>query len=232
MKLVVEKEIFIAMPYLNIGAVVFAGIDNAADISGFMDSEYTSIMETVRAKFQGAELADYPVIRKWRDVYKGFGEKKARSSVEALIKRVKNGNSLYRINPLVDIYNLASLKFELPCGGEDIDSMDGDLALVFAGGDEEFIPLGGGGIENPNKGEIIYKTGNTVTCRNFNYRESEITKLTAGTKAAIIIFEDISEDKENLKPAMEWIKNKALGLLGAEVVAEAILDGDNLEFGW
>ena len=51
----------------------------------------------------------------------------ARSSIEALLKRVNNSNHIGTINPLVDIYNSISLKYALPCGGEDIDKFVGDI---------------------------------------------------------------------------------------------------------
>ena len=222
MELKVNKEIFNQTPDLNIGVLFLEGIDNTVDISGYVKSEYAKIAETTRVKFDGVELAEYHVIKKWREIYKSFGEKKARSSIESLIRRVVNGKDIYNINPLVDIYNLASLKFEMPCGGEDTDVMTADLELTFADGNEIFIPLGETVTENPNPGEIIYKFGDTVVCRNFNYRESDVTKLTENTKNAIIVFEDISGNAENLKSALTWTGEKATELLGAKVAFQIL----------
>jgi len=223
MELTVDKEIFKRAPELNIGVLVIAGMDNSADIGGFVKKEYSIIEEKVRSKFDGIELSEYPVVKIWREIYKGFGEKKARSSLESLIRRVAGGKGIYSINPLVDIYNLASLKFELPCGGEDTDAMTSDLTLTFADGSESFTPLGEAVIERPNEGEIVYKFGDTVVCRNFNYRESDITKLTDKTKNAIIIFEDAVGDIENLQEALNWVGDKAVSLLGAESVSSSII---------
>ena len=161
------------------------------------------------------ELAEYPVVRNWRNIYKDFGEKKARSSIEALIRRIVNGNDLPNINPLVDLYNVASLKFELPCGGEDLDNMPGDLELTFAQGNEEFISLGETEVENPNPGEVVYKSKDMIVCRNLNYRESDITKLTNETTNAIIVFEYINDNNtEELQKALDFMSelvNKYLG---------------------
>ena len=224
MKLVVNKEIFSRYKPLKIVAMILDGINNNADINDFFNAEYTAIENDVKVKFEDVELSAHPVVGRWREIYKSFGEKEARSSIEALIKRVKNGKGLYKINPLVDLYNLASLKFELPAGGENIDAIGADLELTLAIGDEEFLPLGGGACENPNAGEIVYKFGKTVVCRNFNYRESDITKLTFDTKRAIIVFEDVLGDDENLNRTMEWLGDKAGRFLGARVAKTAILD--------
>jgi DNA/RNA-binding domain of Phe-tRNA-synthetase-like protein len=82
-------------------------------------------------------LSENPVIREWREAYQKFKTKKgARSSIEALLSRVKKGNALGTINPLVDIYNAISLRFGLPCGGEDIDTFAGTVRLTTATGTE------------------------------------------------------------------------------------------------
>ncbi|MCL2338526.1 MAG: phenylalanine--tRNA ligase beta subunit-related protein [Proteobacteria bacterium] len=229
MKIIINKDIFSKYAPLKIAVLVLEKINNKADIDAFFNSEFAMIEESVKNKFDGVELAGYPVIGRWRDIYKSFGEKDARSSIEALIKRVKNGKGLYRINPLVDIYNLCSLKFELPAGGEDIDAMTSDMELTFANGGEKFLPLGATAIENPNAGEVVYKFGDTVVCRNFNYRESDVTKLTNDTTRAVIVFEDALGNDETLRAAMNWIGDKAISLLGATVVKSAILTEDENE---
>lgn len=221
MNLKISKEIFKKVPSLRIGVLVLENINNKADTSKFFESEFSKIERAKVAKFDGMELAEYPLIRAWRDIYRGFGEKKARSSIEALIRRVVGGKGLYRINALVDIYNLASLNFELPCGGEDLDTMLDVLELTVANGTEEFLPLGATVAENPNMGEIIYKSGDIVVCRNFNYRESDITKLTTETKRAIIVFEDVTGG--DLDAAMEWLAVRATNMLDARVVKREIL---------
>jgi len=224
MKLTVNKEIFSKFAPLKIGVLVLENINNKVNINAVFDTEFAVIEENTKAKFEGIELAAYPIISCWREIYKSFGEKSARSSIEALIKRVKNDKGLYKINPLVDLYNLASLKFELPAGGENIDAIASDMELTFANGDEEFLPLGATAIEHPNAGEIVYKFGRIVVCRNFNYRESEITKLTEDTVRAVIVFEDVLGDDENLSAALDWTSNKVSSLLGAKAVKAVILN--------
>ena len=56
-------------------------------------------------KFVKVEVfTDNPVIREWRDAFYKFRTKKgARCSLEALLKRVKNGGELRCFSPLVDI---------------------------------------------------------------------------------------------------------------------------------
>ncbi|MFH1056851.1 MAG: phenylalanine--tRNA ligase beta subunit-related protein, partial [Candidatus Micrarchaeota archaeon] len=66
-------------------------------------------------------LAENPSIAAWRKMYRAFGEDptKRKPSAEALAKRVSNGESLPRVNGIVDCYNLVSLRNLLPIGGHD-----------------------------------------------------------------------------------------------------------------
>ena len=57
-------------------------------------------------------------------------KKGARASIEALLKRVSQGKTFDPINPLVDIYNSVSLEYAVPCGGEDLDQIAGQMHLA------------------------------------------------------------------------------------------------------
>lgn len=103
--------------------------------------------------------------------------------------------SLGIINPLVDIYNSISLKYALPCGGEDIDTFVGDIRLTKAVGDESFITLGTDKSEPPYEGEIVYKDDEGAICRCWNWRESVRTMLTEDTKNAFLCIELVDENR-------------------------------------
>ena len=143
------------------------------------------------------EFSSNEVIKVWRDAFKKFKTKKgARSSIEALLKMVSTGKGLGTINPLVDIYNSISLKYAMPCGGEDMDKFIGDIRLTKATGDESFITLGSDKSEPPYEGEIVYKDDEGAICRCWNWRESVRTMLTEDTKNAFLCIELVDEKRE------------------------------------
>lgn len=145
---------------------------------------------------QNEEFSSNEVIKVWRDAFKKFKTKKgARSSIEALLKRVSTGKKLGTINPLVDIYNSISLKYALPCGGEDIDAFVGDIRLTQAIGNESFVTLGTDKNEPPFEGEIVYKDDEGAICRCFNWRESVRTMLTEDTNNAFLCIELVDEKR-------------------------------------
>lgn len=65
----------------------------------------------------GRDLATHPVLSAIRELFKqaGTSPSRYRPSSEALARRVLNGESLPRIQPLVDLNNLLSLRTLLPC---------------------------------------------------------------------------------------------------------------------
>ena len=66
--------------------------------------------------------------KEWRQAFTQFKtEKGARSSIEALLKRVSQGREFNPINPLVDIYNSVLLSYAVPCGEEDLAKIVGDF---------------------------------------------------------------------------------------------------------
>jgi DNA/RNA-binding domain of Phe-tRNA-synthetase-like protein len=79
----------------------------------------------------------------WREAYRRFGAKPKDhpSSIENLVRRVSKGHSLRHVNRLVDLYNAISLKHLVPAGGEDLDAIDGDVELAFAGDAEPTVRL-------------------------------------------------------------------------------------------
>jgi DNA/RNA-binding domain of Phe-tRNA-synthetase-like protein len=66
-----------------------------------------------------------------RSMYKrvGLDPTKTRPSSEALLQRVRKGDSLPRINSMVDVCNWCSLEFQLPYGLYDAAHIDGDVDL-------------------------------------------------------------------------------------------------------
>lgn len=66
-----------------------------------------------------------------RTMYKrvGIDPTKRRPSSEALLRRVRKGDALPRINSMVDVCNWCSLEFQLPYGLYDAAHIEGDVVL-------------------------------------------------------------------------------------------------------
>ena len=197
-KFIIEDDFWELFPNAKIGIITCNGIDNTIkDENQYKDMISQGEKEAL-IHLPNEEFSSNEVIKVWRDAFKKFKTKKgARSSIEALLKRVSTGKGLGTINPLVDIYNFISLKYAMPCGGEDMDKFIGDIRLTKATGDESFITLGSDKSEPPYEGEIVYKDDEGAICRCWNWRESVRTMLTEDTKNAFLCIELVNENREN-----------------------------------
>ncbi len=195
-KFIIEDDFLGVFPNAKIGVVICHGIDNSIKDKEQYEEMILKAEKEALKYLQNAEFSKNSVIKVWREAFQKFKTKKgARSSIEALLKRVHNGNHIGTINPLVDIYNSISLRYALPCGGEDIDKFVGDIRLTKAVGNEEFIPLGTEENSSPYEGEIVYKDDKGAICRCWNWREAIRTMLTENTTNAFLCIELVDETR-------------------------------------
>ncbi|MBM3820697.1 MAG: hypothetical protein FJW14_17000 [Acidimicrobiia bacterium] len=75
-----------------------------------------------------------------RTMYKrvGIDPTRRRPSSEALLRRVRKGDPLPRINSMVDVCNWCSLEFQLPYGLYDAARIQGDVTLRLGGEGESY----------------------------------------------------------------------------------------------
>jgi len=121
----------------------------------------------------------------WREAYKAFGAKPQRTpcSAEALRRRFEQNGELPPVNAVVDMYNLLSLRYTVPVGGENLSAYVGSPRLVQAVGDERFETVRNGqpAVESAEAGEVVWRDDVGVTCRRWNWRQSIRTRLEVDT---------------------------------------------------
>jgi DNA/RNA-binding domain of Phe-tRNA-synthetase-like protein len=179
-----------AFPGYLIAAVVASGADGRTPWPG-VDAELAAMEAAPPPE-------DHPHIDSWRDAYRAFGTnpKRQRPSVDALRRRLARNGQLPRITPLVDAYNLVSVTYAVPAGAFDLRAVSGDIEVRFAGGDEEFTPLGEPEVtENPRQGEVIYHDADGVLTRHWNHRDADRTKVTETSTDVVFLME--TTDDEN-----------------------------------
>jgi len=93
-----------------------------------------------------AEVGSHPAIKASRFAYRKCGKDPARYrlSSEALMRRVVKGHQLYRINNVVDLVNLVSLKSGMSIGGYDVKKIVGNVIFDIGKKDEPYDAIGRG----------------------------------------------------------------------------------------
>jgi DNA/RNA-binding domain of Phe-tRNA-synthetase-like protein len=190
----IQKELFDLLPNLKIGMVVATGVDNTR-ASKEIDDLLTQAIEGLRKNFFADKAQEHPRIKPWRMAFSklGISGSKFPSSIESMARRILKGDPFPRINPLVDLYNSISLRYLVPMGGHDLDTLKGNISLRFAEGWESFTPLGGGETVVVPKGELVYRDDHEVLTRNWVWRQCEKDKATEKTKNIFIPIDVLGE---------------------------------------
>ena len=211
-KFIMDKDFTDLFPQAKIGILVCEGIDGKVKDENRYMPYLAEAMQACKKHIANLEFTANPVIATWREAFRKFKTKKgARCSIEAMLKRVFNGNEIGSIIPLVDIYNGISLTYGVPIGGEDIDKFDGDVHLTLANGSEEFVTYGSDKSEPPYPGEVVYKDNAGAICRCWNWRESVRTMLTEETTNALMIIETVGGEEADavLEEALDALAQAA-----------------------
>ena len=182
---IIEDRIFELYPEFYRAIVV---VQDASNLSNAPSVD--EMLQNATKDRMGFQVEQNPVIRAWDEAHRKFGSNpnKYPPSVKALLKRVAAGRAIPFINCAVALFNFISLKYLVPCGGDDVMTIVGDLVLGIAVGSEAFTPLGEKNSESPEPGEVIYFDGATkqVMCRRWNWRNSEHTKIQTATRTMLI----------------------------------------------
>lgn len=189
MRYSVDSEVFSRFPSFKRMVVVAKDVNNST-----VSPALEALLRQREAEVQGPELENFktlPALKVWADTFTAMGLNPNRfpPSVINLIKRVRGGKALPTINPLVSLFNCISLKYLVPCGGDDKAVVKGDLRLGPAAGNEIYVPLGRPEErETPPAEEIIYyDTGNLdVFCRAWCWKNGDRSKIEPTTRDAII----------------------------------------------
>ena len=226
-KISINHKIFLRYPEFKRGIIIVKDIK----VSEKNKRIKNPLNKIIKQRLSGEqELNRHPYVTAWEEVHRDFGSnpEKYPPSIKALLARIMNGGGLPFINSVVTLFNYISIKYIIPCGGDDLDRIKGNLCLGFATGKEEFIGLGSDKIESPDVGEVIYYDdyNNQVMCRRWNWRNAEFSKITLKSKKAIINIDGINGIPESV---VTKARNELAGLLKEYCNAELTTGMLNLD---
>lgn len=143
---------FTLSPELHDRCPEYRGVAVCAEVSNTpFCAELWQEIDTFTRELRATETADstklHPAIAATREAYRRCGKdpSRYRPSAEALRRRLLRGLELYRIDTLVDLINLVSLRTGYSIGGFDADKIQGNaLTLGIGRAEEPFEGIGRG----------------------------------------------------------------------------------------
>lgn len=118
-----------------------------------IENDYTPLLDLIRENIIGIrenlqleEISKLPAITAARRAYKLAGKDPARYrlSAESLLRRIIKGNDLYKINNVVDLLNLVSIKTGISIGGYDVSKIEGHANFGIGKEGEPYEGIGRG----------------------------------------------------------------------------------------
>ena len=141
----------------------------------------------VARTIQSAKSGEIGAVGRARELYRRFGldPTRVRPSSEALLRRLKKGEALPRINSLVDVANALSVQLQVPVGLYDLDKVKGDQLAIRLGAEGEGYT--GIGKEHVNVAGRICVADAEGPCGNPS-ADSARTMITTDTERAAWIY--------------------------------------------
>jgi DNA/RNA-binding domain of Phe-tRNA-synthetase-like protein len=157
-----------------------------------------------------------------RVMYKrvGIDPTKTRPSSEALLRRIGKGDSLPRINSMVDVCNWCSLEFQLPYGLYDLAHVEGDTVEMRLGDDGESYA----GIRKDavHVGGRICVADVQGAFGNPTSDSARTMVTTATTRALVVVFAPRSIEEAQLTRVLDVTARRMAEFTGAHEAARVV----------
>ncbi len=197
--IIISDQIASVCPEFHVAAIA-CEVRNSSFDAGLWE-EIDTFYTYFSSSHKMGEINQRPAIYATRQVYKKLGKdpNRYRPSAEALCRRIVKGQELYRIDTLVDLINLISLKTGYSIGGFDNSKIQGNLILGVGKAGEQFEAIGRGPLNI--EGLPVYRdqVGGIGTPSS----DEERTKITSHTTHLLMLINGYS-GKEGLQDAVDY----------------------------
>jgi DNA/RNA-binding domain of Phe-tRNA-synthetase-like protein len=175
----------------------------------------------IRESLTFETIRDQVQIAATRKAYSACGKdpSRYRPSAEALMRRIVKGQGLYRINTLVDLINLVSLKTGYSIGGYDASNLEGNLELGLGRPDETYNGIGKGLLNIENLPVLRDASGPVGSPTS----DSEKTSIQVNTSQFLMVIYAF-DGSGGLQECMEYAVKLLKRYTGAESLHTHIVD--------
>jgi len=156
-----------------------------------------------------------------RTMYKrvGLDPTKTRPSNEALLRRVRKGQALPRVNSLVDVINWCSVEFQLPYGLYDLAHVAGDVTLRLGRDGEEYAGIRKDTVHVGGRITLVDDRGPFGNPTSDSARTMVTTQT---TNALVVIFAPIEVPRPHLDAVLDSTAARIANSAGGAEAARAV----------
>ncbi len=158
-----------------------------------------------------------------RTMYKrvGIDPTKTRPSNEALLRRVRKGQPLPRVNALVDVINWCSVEFQLPYGLYDLGHIEGAITLRLGRDGEEYAGIRKDAVHLAGRMTLVDQTG---PFGNPTSDSARTMVTTATTAALVVVFAPAEVDTGKLNHVLDTTGRRIADIAGGQETGRLVAE--------
>ncbi|MCR5803675.1 MAG: tyrosine--tRNA ligase [Clostridia bacterium] len=200
----VDKKILETAGGLFSGVLLVEGINNSENnqaVSDLLEKEVISTKEYLK----DVSIKEMKELDCYRNALKAYNinSSKYPCSIEAILTRIAKKGEFPSISPIVDICNYVSIKYKVPVGVHDMDSLDNDLVVRLSIDSDCENEDNNIGSDVLKIGEPVYVCGNVVRTRRWMWRQMPAGRVDEKSKNFIIPIDGFESNKSVVLSAVD-----------------------------
>ncbi|OYD08508.1 B3/B4 domain-containing protein [Paludifilum halophilum] len=215
----VDPDLKKILPSFLLGIIHYEGCD-VGPSTPELGKQVQIFTDQLRAEYTPSDLAQLEAVRHWREAFKRLGTSPSRyrPSSESLLRRVVKGGSLSSVNSAVDLNNYFSLKYLLPLGIYNRDSIQGSIRCGIGAEEDSYTGVNGREVSMKNKLLLQDDTGPFGS----PYVDSRRTQVTEETERIIQAVFAVGEPEDDLADTLTAIGHSFVQIHGGQLVKTEI----------
>ena len=208
---------------IDLGIAMIQGVRHSEQASEAIRDAIAKVEEELRSSYSIDEVKNVRTLRMQRDFFwrMGVDPTKVRPASEALLRRIVLNKGLPRVSPIVDAYNLASVKTLLTFSAFDLTRITPPLAVRISHEGEAVVLIGNRKKHLTGK-ELVLTDAAKVLCV-YVHGDVDATKVTEATTDVLLVAYGIpglshDELEAGLLVAARYIQEFA----GGEIVLDEV----------
>lgn len=198
----VDKKIANVQDGVYTGVVVAYGLDNHTFCARTTNMLKEIVDETAK-KVDGKNVKSIEALSIYREAMKSLGVNSSKfpCSIEAILARISKKGEFPSISPVVDLGNYISVKYNVPVGVHDVDSLDDDLYVRLATLEDCKDESNQYDSDKLIEGEPVYAVGHSVRTRRWLWRQMPAGRVTENSTNFIFPIDGFVGNKDVIDAA-------------------------------
>ncbi len=198
----VDKKIANIGDGVYTGVVVAYGLDNntvCLRSAELLKNEVKNVYESLKER----DVKSIDALNVYRNAMEemGINSSKFPCSIEAILTRIFKKGEFPSMTPVIDLSNYISIKYKVPVGVHDIDSLSGDLCVRLATLNDCESTENKDERDKLVEGEPVYVSGTSVRTRRWLWRQTQSGRINEKSTNFIFLIDGFNSNKEDIDAA-------------------------------